>query len=107
MVLGVVSQNFRPEFTSNRIDEVVVFHPLVSNTSLLLLSHSAAASVRTRLEERGYAKSISPTRGAETVERQRLRSGLRARPLKRVLFNSRSKTHWRSKSCLVNWFSAK
>ncbi|MEA7548835.1 hypothetical protein ONK29_27505, partial [Salmonella enterica subsp. enterica serovar Anatum] len=27
MVLGVVSQNFRPEFI-NRIDEVVVFHPL-------------------------------------------------------------------------------
>lgn len=34
MVLTVVSQNFRPEFI-NRIDEVVVFHPLGQNISLL------------------------------------------------------------------------
>ncbi|VTN48530.1 protein disaggregation chaperone [Klebsiella pneumoniae] len=44
LVLGVVSQNFRPEFI-NRIDEVVVFHPLGEKTYCLYCPDPAAASV--------------------------------------------------------------
>ncbi|SUH35643.1 protein disaggregation chaperone [Salmonella enterica subsp. enterica] len=46
MVLGVVSQNFRPEFI-NRIDEVVVFHPLGEQHIASICSDPAAASVQT------------------------------------------------------------
>jgi ATP-dependent Clp protease ATP-binding subunit ClpB len=44
LVLGVVSQNFRPEFI-NRIDEVVVFHPLGENTLLLLPRSSCSVCI--------------------------------------------------------------
>jgi ATP-dependent Clp protease ATP-binding subunit ClpB len=44
LVLGVVSHSFRPEFI-NRIDEVVVFHPWVKNTLLLLRRFSCSVCI--------------------------------------------------------------
>ncbi len=49
---GVVSQNFRPEFI-NRIDEVVVFHPLGEQHRFFIAQIQLQRLVQTRLEERG------------------------------------------------------
>ncbi|MEN8470906.1 AAA family ATPase, partial [Enterobacter cloacae subsp. cloacae] len=52
LVLGVVSQNFRPEFI-NRIDEVVVFHPL-GEKHIASIEQIQLQRLYKRLEERGY-----------------------------------------------------
>ncbi len=57
MVLGVVSQNFRPEFI-NRIDEVVVFHPL-GEQHIASIAQIQLQRLYKRLEERGYEIHIS------------------------------------------------
>ncbi len=110
LVLGVVSHNFRPEFI-NRIDEVVVFHPL-GEQHIASIAQIQLKRLYKRLEERGYEIHISDEalkllsengydpvygarplkraiqqqienplaqqirRGAETAERERLRSSL-------------------------------
>lgn len=103
MVLGVVSQNFRPEFI-NRIDEVVVFHPL-GEQHIASIAQIQLQRLYKRLEERGYEIHISDE-ALKLLSANGYDPVYGARPLN-VLFNSRSKTHWRSKSCLVNWFLAK
>lgn len=57
MVLGVVSHNFRPEFI-NRIDEVVVFHPL-GEQHIASIAQIQLQRLYKRLEERGYEIHIS------------------------------------------------
>ncbi|MWL73070.1 AAA domain-containing protein, partial [Escherichia coli] len=57
LVLGVVSQNFRPEFI-NRIDEVVVFHPL-GEKHIASIAQIQLQRLYKRLEERGYEIHIS------------------------------------------------
>ncbi|RDU13354.1 hypothetical protein DWV02_25480, partial [Citrobacter freundii] len=52
MVLVVVSHNFRPEFI-NRIDEVVVFHPLGAQ-HIASMAQIPLQRLYKRLEERGY-----------------------------------------------------
>ena len=56
LVLGVVSQSFRPEFI-NRIDEVVVFHPL-GEKHIASIASIQLQRLYKRLEERGYAVQI-------------------------------------------------
>ncbi len=60
LVLGVVSQRFRPEFI-NRIDEVVVFHPLGEKNILLLLRRSNC-SVCINVWKSAAMKCICPMR---------------------------------------------
>ena len=57
MVLTVVSQNFRPEFI-NRIDEVVVFHPL-GQKHIASIAQIQLQRLYKRLEERGYQVQMS------------------------------------------------
>ncbi|WP_170872578.1 AAA family ATPase, partial [Escherichia coli] len=57
LVLGVVSHNFRPEFI-NRIDEVVVFHPL-GEQHIASIAQIQLKRLYKRLEERGYEIHIS------------------------------------------------
>ncbi|WP_411544896.1 AAA family ATPase [Klebsiella pneumoniae] len=57
LVLGVVSQNFRPEFI-NRIDEVVVFHPL-GEKHIASIAQIQLQRLYKRLEERGYEVQMS------------------------------------------------
>lgn len=57
LVLGVVSHSFRPEFI-NRIDEVVVFHPL-GEKHIASIAQIQLQRLYKRLEERGYAVNMS------------------------------------------------
>ena len=57
LVLGVVSHSFRPEFI-NRIDEVVVFHPL-GEKHIASIAQIQLQRLYKRLEERGYEVHIS------------------------------------------------
>ncbi|MGL9769724.1 MAG: ATP-dependent chaperone ClpB [Sodalis sp. (in: enterobacteria)] len=57
MVLDVVSHHFRPEFI-NRVDEVVVFHPL-SREHIIDIIKIQLRRLYKRLEERGYTMNIS------------------------------------------------
>ncbi|MEH2922831.1 ATP-dependent chaperone ClpB [Samsonia erythrinae] len=57
MVLEVVSHSFRPEFI-NRIDEVVVFHPL-GRAHITSIAQIQLHRLYKRLEERGYSVTIT------------------------------------------------
>ncbi len=96
LVLGVVSHNFRPEFI-NRIDEVVVFHPL-GEQHIASIAQIQLKRLYKRLEERGYEIHISDE-ALKPAERERLRSGLWCTSSE-TLSSSRSKTRWHSKYCL-------
>ncbi|QOI11229.1 ATP-dependent chaperone ClpB [Blochmannia endosymbiont of Colobopsis nipponica] len=53
LVFNVVNSHFRPEFV-NRIDEVVVFHPL-NNDHIIKIAEIQLNSLCKRLEEKGYS----------------------------------------------------
>ncbi len=57
-VLGVVSQHFRPEFI-NRIDEVVVFHPL-DEEQIKSIAKIQIERLRQRLIERDFGLTVTP-----------------------------------------------
>lgn len=57
LVMGVVGQHFRPEFV-NRIDEVVVFHPL-GEKHIASIAQIQLQRLYKRLEDRGYQLHIS------------------------------------------------
>ncbi|MCU7366470.1 ATP-dependent chaperone ClpB [Pantoea stewartii] len=57
VVMGVVGQHFRPEFV-NRIDEVVVFHPL-GEKHIASIAQIQLQRLYKRLEDRGYQLHIS------------------------------------------------
>lgn len=56
-VLGVVGQHFRPEFI-NRIDEIVVFHPL-DKEQIKMISNIQLNRLRSRLNEREFGLEVS------------------------------------------------
>jgi len=56
-VLGVVSQHFRPEFI-NRIDEMVVFHPL-DEKQIKVIAQLQINRLRARLAERDYTLVVT------------------------------------------------
>ena len=57
LVMGVVGQHFRPEFV-NRIDELVVFHPL-GEKHIASIAQIQLQRLYKRLEDRGYQLHIS------------------------------------------------
>lgn len=56
-VMGVVGKHFRPEFI-NRIDEIVVFHPL-DKEQIKQIAKIQINRLRSRLSERDYGISVS------------------------------------------------
>ncbi|EAQ95823.2 ATP-dependent chaperone ClpB [Congregibacter litoralis] len=81
-VMGVVSQHFRPEFI-NRVDETVVFHPLLQE-QIRGIATIQLAGLRARLGEREMALDITDAFMDQLVE-----GGFDpvygARPLKRAI----------------------
>ncbi|HBC57616.1 MAG TPA: type VI secretion system ATPase TssH, partial [Gammaproteobacteria bacterium] len=83
-VMGVVSQHFRPEFI-NRVDEVVVFHPLVQ-AQLRAIADIQLAGLNTRLKERDIEFKISPA-ALDHLAEVGFDPVYGARPLKRAIQN--------------------
>ncbi|SUC34742.1 Heat shock protein F84.1 [Providencia rustigianii] len=82
MVMEVVSHNFRPEFI-NRIDEVVVFHPL-GKEQIANIANIQLARLYKRLEEHGY--EVTATAAAlEKIGEAGFDPIFGARPLKRAI----------------------
>ncbi|MBX4180975.1 ATP-dependent chaperone ClpB [Sodalis sp. CWE] len=83
IVLSVVNHHFRPEFI-NRIDEVVVFHPLqrehIAKIAQIQLNH-----LYQRLEEQGYAGTTISNEALELLGKLGFDPVYGARPLKRAI----------------------
>ncbi|MFP1930359.1 ATP-dependent chaperone ClpB [Lonsdalea quercina] len=82
MVMNVVSHHFRPEFI-NRIDEVVVFHPL-GREHITSIAQIQLQRLYQRLEERGYSVTISEP-ALEMLGKIGFDPVYGARPLKRAI----------------------
>ncbi len=82
MVLGVVSHHFRPEFI-NRVDEVVVFHPL-GREHIARIAQIQLQRLYKRLEDRGYSMTLSP-QALELLSEVGFDPVYGARPLKRAI----------------------
>ncbi|ART83000.1 ATP-dependent chaperone ClpB [Oceanisphaera profunda] len=82
MLMGVLSQQFRPEFI-NRIDDIVVFHPLAKD-QLKSIARIQLQSLIGRLEDKGFEVTIT-----EALLDQLTEAGFDplfgARPLKRAI----------------------
>jgi ATP-dependent Clp protease ATP-binding subunit ClpB len=82
MVMNVVGQHFRPEFI-NRVDDIVVFHPLgkeqIKSIALIQL-----ASLRQRLTEKGYKLELSAN-ALNKIAEAGFDPVYGARPLKRAI----------------------
>ena len=81
-VLGVVSQHFRPEFI-NRIDDMVVFHPL-SKEQVAEIAKLQLEILRSRLREQQLHLSLQ-TPAVEALVEEGYDPVYGARPLKRVI----------------------
>jgi ATP-dependent Clp protease ATP-binding subunit ClpB len=57
MVMNVVGQHFRPEFI-NRVDDIVVFHPL-GKEQIKSIAKIQLATLRQRLADKGYKLELS------------------------------------------------
>ncbi|WP_304163764.1 ATP-dependent chaperone ClpB [Lonsdalea britannica] len=82
MVMNVVNHHFRPEFI-NRIDEVVVFHPL-GREHITSIAQIQLQRLYQRLEERGYSVTISEP-ALEILGKIGFDPVYGARPLKRAI----------------------
>ncbi|MDL9983282.1 ATP-dependent chaperone ClpB [Providencia rettgeri] len=82
MVMEVVSHSFRPEFI-NRIDEVVVFHPL-GKEQITNIANIQLARLYKRLEEHGYEVRATPA-ALEKIGEAGFDPIFGARPLKRAI----------------------
>jgi ATP-dependent Clp protease ATP-binding subunit ClpB len=81
-VMEIVSQHFRPEFI-NRIDEVVVFHPL-RREQIRLISNIQLASLRSRLQARDLDIEVSDA-ALDFIGEAGFDPVYGARPLKRAI----------------------
>jgi len=81
-VMEVVTQNFRPEFI-NRIDEVVVFHPL-GHAHIKHIAEIQLQRLYKRLEERGYSAHLTDA-ALELLGNTGFDPVYGARPLKRAI----------------------
>ena len=81
-VMEALKRNLRPEFL-NRIDEIVVFHPL-SQEQIVSVVGLMAAEVQERLEERGISFSLTPAAG-EWLAKEGYDPTFGARPLRRAI----------------------
>ena len=82
LVLGIVSNSFRPEFI-NRIDEVVVFHPL-GERHIASIAQIQLQRLYKRLEDRGYEVTISDD-ALKLLSENGYDPVYGARPLKRAI----------------------
>ncbi len=82
-VLDVVNHSFRPEFL-NRIDEIVVFHPLKWDHVLKIVDILFARLARRLAEEKNIRLELSE-RAKEFIARKGFNPLMGARPLKRVI----------------------
>lgn len=82
MVMEIVTHHFRPEFI-NRIDEVVVFHPL-GRAHLASIASIQLERLYKRLEERGYQVTITQP-ALEFLGETGFDPVYGARPLKRAI----------------------
>lgn len=81
-VMEVVTHNFRPEFI-NRIDEVVVFHPL-GHAHIKSIAQIQLGRLYKRLEERGYTATLTDA-ALELLGNSGFDPVYGARPLKRAI----------------------
>lgn len=81
-VMGVVGQHFRPEFI-NRVDDIVVFHPL-GKDQIKSIAKIQLASLRARLAEKGYKLTLSGA-AMDKLAEAGFDPVFGARPLKRAI----------------------
>ena len=84
-VLGVVAKHFRPEFL-NRIDDVVVFHPL-GREHMTAIAEIQLDSLRARLKEQELGLELSSA-ATQRLTEQGYDPVYGARPLKRAIQRS-------------------
>jgi ATP-dependent Clp protease ATP-binding subunit ClpB len=81
-VMEIVGQHFRPEFI-NRVDEVVVFHPLTSQ-QIRSIADIQLANLKKRLRERGMDLTVT-TAALDQLGAAGFDPVYGARPLKRAI----------------------
>ncbi|MBK8163756.1 MAG: ATP-dependent chaperone ClpB [Gammaproteobacteria bacterium] len=81
-VMEIVGQHFRPEFI-NRVDEVVVFHPLTSQ-QIRAIADVQLANLKKRLRERGMDLTVT-TAALDQLGAAGFDPVYGARPLKRAI----------------------
>lgn len=81
-VMSVVGQHFRPEFI-NRVDDIVVFHPL-GKEQIKSIAKIQLASLRARLAEKGYKLSLTAA-AMDKLADAGFDPVFGARPLKRAI----------------------
>jgi ATP-dependent Clp protease ATP-binding subunit ClpB len=81
-VMEVLQQNFRPEFL-NRVDEVIIFHPLTKE-DLRHIVQIQLRGLRKRLQERGIGLEVTPA-AADLLAAEGYDPVYGARPLKRTI----------------------
>ncbi|WP_105167747.1 ATP-dependent chaperone ClpB [Pseudoalteromonas sp. T1lg23B] len=82
LVMGVLASQFRPEFI-NRIDETVVFHPLI-NEHIKQIASIQLEKLTSRLTDKGYQFSLTPA-ALERIAASGFDPVFGARPLKRAV----------------------
>ncbi|WP_026376946.1 ATP-dependent chaperone ClpB [Aestuariibacter salexigens] len=82
MVMSVVGQHFRPEFI-NRVDDIVVFHPL-GKEQIKSIAKIQLASLRARLADKGYRLELSGA-ALDKLAEAGFDPVFGARPLKRAI----------------------
>ncbi|CUX95853.1 Chaperone protein ClpB [Candidatus Mikella endobia] len=83
IVLDIVNHHFRPEFI-NRIDEIVVFHPL-NKDHLIQIAQIQLKNLFQRLESKGYIISNISTEALSLLCKYGFDPIYGARPLKRAI----------------------
>ena len=83
-VMDIVGQHFRPEFI-NRVDEMVVFHPL-DQEQIKLIAGIQLGHLRKRLEARDFGLEVSDA-ALELLAEAGFDPVYGARPLKRAIQN--------------------
>lgn len=83
LVLNVVNQYFRPEFI-NRIDEIVVFHPL-NIKHIINITHIQLSRLYRRLEEKGLPRVDITDAALQWLSKVGFDPLYGARPLKRAI----------------------
>ncbi len=81
-VMSVVGKHFRPEFI-NRVDDIVVFHPL-GKEQIKSIAKIQLASLRARLAEKGYKLTLSAA-AMDKLADAGFDPVFGARPLKRAI----------------------
>lgn len=82
MVMDVVGQHFRPEFI-NRVDESVVFHPLLKE-QIRNIAHIQLGRLQKRLTEKGYHLDVDAL-ALDAIANAGFDPVYGARPLKRAI----------------------